>query len=101
MNIWTIVIGFVLAVIIIMAIAIKPKGGEQEDKQAPVRSVDDEPRHNCPIDGAVMDKQLILDGQVVIESGAIVDHLIRRHGGGRLQPDPASREYDQSGHSER
>jgi glutathione S-transferase len=34
------------------------------------------------------------DGQVVIESGAIVDHLIRRHGGGRLQPDPASREYD-------
>ena len=35
------------------------------------------------------------DGQVVIESGAIVDHLIRRHGGGRLQPDPASREYDQ------
>ena len=35
------------------------------------------------------------DGQVVIESGAIVDHLIRRHGGGRLQPDPASRAYDQ------
>ena len=35
------------------------------------------------------------DGQVVIESGAIVDHLIRRHGGGRLQPDPAGREYDQ------
>ena len=34
------------------------------------------------------------DGQVVIESGAIVDHLIRRHGGGRLQPDPASRAYD-------
>ena len=34
------------------------------------------------------------DGQTLIESGAIVDHLIRRPGGGRLQPDPASAEYD-------
>ena len=34
------------------------------------------------------------DGRVVHESGAIVDYLIRRHGGGRLQPDPASPEYD-------
>jgi len=33
-------------------------------------------------------------GRVVHESGAIVDYLIRRHGGGRLQPDPASAEYD-------
>jgi glutathione S-transferase len=30
----------------------------------------------------------------VFESGAIVDYLIRRHGGGRLQPDPASADYD-------
>ena len=34
------------------------------------------------------------DGTTVIESGAIVDYIIRRHGGGRLQPDPASAAYD-------
>jgi glutathione S-transferase len=34
------------------------------------------------------------DGKTIIESGAIVDYLIRRHGGGRLQPDPASDAYD-------
>ena len=34
------------------------------------------------------------DGRIVIESGAIVDYLIRRHGGGRLQPDPATAAYD-------
>jgi glutathione S-transferase len=34
------------------------------------------------------------DGRTVFESGAIVDYLIRRHGGGRLQPDPASADYD-------
>ncbi|WP_426234675.1 glutathione S-transferase family protein [Pseudomonas sp. TWP3-2] len=38
---------------------------------------------------------VIEDGaNVVIESGAIVDYLIRRHGDGRLQPDPASAAYD-------
>lgn len=30
----------------------------------------------------------------VIESGAIIDYVIRRHGGGRLAPDPASIDYD-------
>ena len=34
------------------------------------------------------------EGQTLIESGAIVDHLIRRPGGGRLPPDPSSPEYD-------
>ena len=34
------------------------------------------------------------DGKVVFESGAIVDYIIRRHGGGRLQPDPATPVYD-------
>ncbi|MFC0409208.1 glutathione S-transferase family protein [Roseomonas elaeocarpi] len=34
------------------------------------------------------------DGRLVIESGAIIDYIIRRHGGGRLQPDPASAAYD-------
>lgn len=39
---------------------------------------------------------VITDGaQVVIESGAIVDYLIRRHGKGRLQPDPATAAYDE------
>jgi glutathione S-transferase len=32
--------------------------------------------------------------QVVAESGAIIDYVIRRHGGGRLQPDPSSADYD-------
>ncbi|EPJ80061.1 MULTISPECIES: glutathione S-transferase family protein [Pseudomonas] len=32
---------------------------------------------------------------VLIESGAIVDYLIRRHGNGALQPDPASATYDE------
>ncbi|WP_323147303.1 glutathione S-transferase [Pseudomonas marginalis] len=39
---------------------------------------------------------VIEDGaNVVIESGAIVDYLIRRHGDGRLQPAPATAAYDQ------
>lgn len=33
-------------------------------------------------------------GQVLIESAAIIDYLIRRHGAGRLQPDPATATYD-------
>jgi glutathione S-transferase len=35
------------------------------------------------------------DGRVIIESGAIIDYIIRHHGGGRLQPDPASAAYDE------
>lgn len=31
---------------------------------------------------------------VVIESGAIIDYIIRRHGAGRMAPDPASAAYD-------
>ena len=38
---------------------------------------------------------VIQDGElVVIESGAIIDYVIRRHGGGRLAPDAASADYD-------
>ncbi len=33
-------------------------------------------------------------GQTLIESGAIVDHLIRRHGQGRLQPAPQTPDFD-------
>ncbi len=39
---------------------------------------------------------VIEDGDLVLnESGAIVDYLIRRHGKGRLQPDPATPAYDE------
>ena len=38
---------------------------------------------------------IVDDGKAIIESGAIVDYLIRRHGGGALQPDVASADYDQ------
>jgi glutathione S-transferase len=38
---------------------------------------------------------VITDGErTVIESGAIIDYLIRRHGAGRLQPDPSSEDYE-------
>ncbi|HWK44489.1 MAG TPA: glutathione S-transferase [Stellaceae bacterium] len=32
--------------------------------------------------------------RTIIESGAIIDYLIRRHGGGRLQPAPETPAYD-------
>lgn len=34
------------------------------------------------------------DGLTLIESGAIVDYLIRRHGGGRLQPTAGSTDFE-------
>ncbi|MDB5455997.1 MAG: Glutathione S-transferase domain protein [Caulobacter sp.] len=34
------------------------------------------------------------DGHVISESGAIIDYIIRRHGGGRLAPDPATHDYN-------
>ncbi len=34
------------------------------------------------------------DGRTIHESGAIIDYIIRRHGGGRLQPKPDSAAYD-------
>ena len=33
-------------------------------------------------------------GKTVYESGAIIDYVIRRHGKGKLQPDPATPAYD-------
>jgi glutathione S-transferase len=38
---------------------------------------------------------IVDDGRVIAESGAIVDYIIRRHGGGRLQPDPSGAAYDE------
>ncbi len=38
---------------------------------------------------------VITDGdQTVHETGAIIDYIIRRHGGGRLQPKPGSADYE-------
>ncbi|NBB14761.1 glutathione S-transferase [Caulobacter sp. SLTY] len=38
---------------------------------------------------------VIVDGATTVhESGAIIDYIIRRHGGGRLAPDPATPAYD-------
>jgi glutathione S-transferase len=34
------------------------------------------------------------DGRTIAESGAIIDYIVRRYGGGRLAPDPASADYD-------
>ena len=39
---------------------------------------------------------VITDGALTLaESGAIIEYVIRRHGSGRLQPDPASPAYDE------
>ncbi|HEY2386227.1 MAG TPA: glutathione S-transferase family protein [Candidatus Binatia bacterium] len=39
---------------------------------------------------------VITDGdRTIAESGAIIDYVIRRHGGGRLQPNPTSPLYDE------
>lgn len=38
---------------------------------------------------------IITDGdRTIIETGAIIDYIIRHHGGGRMQPDPKSADYD-------
>lgn len=37
---------------------------------------------------------IVDDGRTIIESGAIIDYVIRRRGGGRLAPDPASPDHD-------
>ena len=38
---------------------------------------------------------VITEGDLtLVESGAIVDYIVRRHGGGRLSPHPASQAYD-------
>jgi glutathione S-transferase len=34
------------------------------------------------------------EGRSIAESGAIIDYIIRHYGGGRLQPDPRTSDYD-------
>lgn len=38
------------------------------------------------------------DGRAIAESGAIIDYIIRRHGKGRLAPEPSSEDYDRYVH---
>ena len=38
---------------------------------------------------------IITDGdRTIIETGAIIDYVVRHYGGGRMQPDPKSADYD-------
>lgn len=37
---------------------------------------------------------IVDDGRVIVESGAIVDHVLRRHGGGRLRPAAGTPAHD-------
>ena len=37
---------------------------------------------------------ITVEGKTIFESGAIIDYIIRRHAGGRLQPNPATPAYD-------
>src|SRR5215469_259931 len=34
------------------------------------------------------------EGRVIAESGAIIDYIVRRHGGGRLAPAPGTDDYE-------
>ena len=65
---------------------IQPYQRDAQTRLAPPELIQVHPLGKSPV---------ITDGaHTVIESGAIVDYLIRRHGGGRLHPDPASTAYD-------
>ncbi len=37
---------------------------------------------------------IVDDGRVVHESGAVIDYIIRKHGGGRMAPTPGSTEHE-------
>jgi glutathione S-transferase len=59
---------------------------DKQTRLAPSSLTDVHPLGKSPV---------IVDGDLtVIESGAIIDYIIRRHGEGRLAPDPASADYD-------
>jgi len=65
---------------------IKPYQRDAQTRLAPPELKKVHPLGKSPV---------ITDGnRTVIESGAIIDYVIRRHGKGRLQPAPESPEYD-------
>jgi glutathione S-transferase len=65
---------------------IKPYRRDAETRLAPPELKAVHPLGKSPV--------ITDNGRTIIESGAIIDYLIRRHGGGRLQPDPATPTYD-------
>jgi glutathione S-transferase len=66
--------------------AIKPYQRDATTRLAPPELKAIHPLGKSPV---------ITDGEAtIIESGAIVDYIIRRHGEGRLRPDPQSLAYD-------
>src|SRR5271167_3180044 len=66
---------------------IKPYQRDAQTRLAPPELKKVHPLGKSPV---VTDK-----GRTIIESGAIVDYIIRRHGGGRLQPPADSAAYDE------
>ncbi len=66
---------------------IKPYQRDAQTRLAPPELKAVHPLGKSPVISA--------DGLTIHESGAIVDYLIRRHGDGRLQPDPAMPAYDE------
>jgi glutathione S-transferase len=66
---------------------IKPYQRDAQTRLAPPELTKVHPLGKSPV---------ITDGnRTIIESGAIIDYVIRRHGGGRLQPAPDSAAYDE------
>jgi glutathione S-transferase len=66
---------------------IKPYQRDAQTRLAPPELKKVHPLGKSPV---------ITDGnRTIIESGAIIDYVIRRHGGGRLQPAPDSAAYDE------
>ncbi len=66
---------------------IKPYQRDAQTRLAPPELKKVHPLGKSPV---------ITDGnRTIIESGAIIDYLIRRHGGGRLQPAPETPAYDE------
>ena len=66
---------------------IKPYQRDAQTRLAPPELQKVHPLGKSPV---------ITDGnKTIIESGAIIDYIIRRHGGGRLQPAPETPAYDE------
>src|ERR1700685_1845000 len=74
---------------------IKPYQRDAQTRLAPPELQKVHPLGKSPV---------ITDGnKTIIESGAIIDYIIRRHGGGRLQPapeTPADAEHQQRVHTQ-
>ena len=65
---------------------LKKHGGDPQTRLAPAELKAVHPLGKSPV--------ITDNGRAVHETGAIIDYVIRHHGGGRLQPDPESGDYD-------